>query len=184
MAALLLVAASLGLDNFAACIGIGASGVDAGTRLRVGIIFGAFEAGMPILGLLAGRGLAATLGQAAHWVGAGLLIATGGYALVQAIRHRGTDGAEGEVPSGQRTGRLLLTGLALSIDNLAVGFALGTLHVSLAVTVIVIGAVSVTMSLLGLELGRRIGDWVGELGEVAGGVVLVGVGVAIATGVL
>jgi manganese efflux pump family protein len=182
MAALLLVAASLGLDNFAASIGIGASGVDAGTRLRVGIIFGAFEAGMPILGLLAGRGLATTLGRAAHWVGAGLLIATGGYALVQAIRHRGSP--EGGVPSGWRTGRLLLTGIALSIDNLAVGFALGTLHVSLAVTVIVIGAVSVTMSLIGLELGRRIGDWAGELGEVAGGVVLIGVGVAIATGVL
>ena len=182
MVALLLVAASLGLDNFAACIGIGASGVDARTRLRVGIIFGAFEAGMPILGLLAGRGLATSLGQAAHWVGAGLLVATGGYALVQAIRHR--DAAETEVPAGQRTGRLLLTGLALSIDNLAVGFALGTLHVSLAVTVIVIGAVSVTMSLVGLELGRRIGAWAGDLGEVVGGVVLIGVGIAIAAGVL
>jgi putative Mn2+ efflux pump MntP len=77
MAALLLVAASLSLDNLAACIGIGVSGVDARTRLHVGIIFGAFEAARPILGILASRGLAETLGRAAHWVGAGLLIATG-----------------------------------------------------------------------------------------------------------
>ena len=59
MLALLLVAVSLGLSNFAASIGIGVSGVDARTRLRVGVIFGVFEGAMPILGLLAGRSLAA-----------------------------------------------------------------------------------------------------------------------------
>ena len=58
MLALLLVAVSLGLSNFAASIGIGVSGVDARTRLRVGVIFGVFESAMPILGLLAGRSLA------------------------------------------------------------------------------------------------------------------------------
>ena len=57
MVALLLVAVSLGLSNFAASVGIGVSGVDARARLRVGIIFGIFETAMPILGLLAGRGL-------------------------------------------------------------------------------------------------------------------------------
>ena len=86
MLALLLVALSLGLSNFAAAIGIGVTGVDAGTRLRVGLIFGIFEAGMPILGLLLGHSLAHALGSAAHWIGAALLIATGGYAVLQAIR--------------------------------------------------------------------------------------------------
>jgi hypothetical protein len=76
--ALLLVAVSLGLSNFAAAIGIGITGVDARTRLRVGVIFGAFEAGMPVLGLLLGHGLAGVLGQATRWVGAGLLISAGG----------------------------------------------------------------------------------------------------------
>lgn len=79
---------------------------------------------------------------------------------------------------------MLITGVALSIDNLAVGFALGTLHVGLAVTAVVIGAVSVTMSLIGLELGQRIGAHVGDLGELLGGAVLIGVGIAIGTGVL
>jgi putative Mn2+ efflux pump MntP len=54
-----LVAVSLGLSNFAAAIGIGVSGVDARTRLRVGLVFGLFEAAMPLLGLLLGHGLAA-----------------------------------------------------------------------------------------------------------------------------
>lgn len=84
--ALVLVALSLGLSNFAAAIGIGVAGVDARTRVRVGVVFGIFEAGMPILGLALGHSLASTLGHAAHWVGAGLLIATGAYALIQARR--------------------------------------------------------------------------------------------------
>jgi manganese efflux pump family protein len=182
MLALLLVAVSLGLSNFAASIGIGVSGIDARTRLRVGVIFGVFETGMPILGLLLGRSLASALGHAAHWIGAALLIATGIYAVVQAVRSQG-DRAPA-TPAGQRTGRLLVTGIALSIDNLAVGFALGTFHVSLVVAAVVIGAVSITMSLLGLELGSRLGARTGERGELVGGLVLIGVGVAIATGAL
>jgi len=193
MVALLLVAASLGLSNFAAAVGIGVTGVDARARLRVGVIFGIFETAMPILGLLAGRGLASALGRAAHWAGAALLIATGGYALIQAVRSQRRDRADepdGAQPGGgqpggpQPPGRLLVTGLALSIDNLAVGFALGTFHVNLAVAAIVIGAVSVAMSLAGLELGRYLGGRVGDQGEILGGLVLIGVGAAIAAGVL
>jgi putative Mn2+ efflux pump MntP len=194
MLALLLVAVSLGLSNFAASVGLGASGVDRRTRLRVGLVFGFFETAMPIIGLLAGRGAAGALGHATRWLGAGLLIATGSYSLVQAVRSaRVAAGAgtsseppPGERPPGepQRLGPLLFTGLALSIDNLAVGFALGAVHVSLPVAVIVIGAVSVTLSLLGLELGHRLSTRIGGRGEVLGGLVLIGVGIAVAAGLL
>jgi putative Mn2+ efflux pump MntP len=190
MLALLLVAVSLGLSNFAASVGIGVSGVDARTRLRVGVIFGVFETGMPIIGLLAGRSVTHTLGHAAHWIGAALLIATGGYTLIQAIRTDSRpDGARAspdspDSPAEQQTWRLIITGVALSIDNLAVGFALGTSHVSFTVAAVVIGAVSVTMSLTGLELGHRLGPRTGSRGELLGGLVLIGVGIAIAAGVL
>ncbi len=79
---------------------------------------------------------------------------------------------------------MLVTGAALSIDNLAVGFALGTYRVGVAAAAIVIGAVSVALSLLGLELGSQIGTRVGNRGEIAGGLVLIGVGIAIAAGVI
>jgi manganese efflux pump family protein len=178
--ALLLVALSLALSNFAAAIGIGVTGVNARTRLRVGVIFGVFEGGMPVLGLLAGRGLAGVLGHATRWVGGGVLIATGGYALVQAWR--GSPGAA--VASPQGLGRLVVTSLALSIDNLAVGFALGTYRVPFALAAAVIGAVSITLSLGGLELGARVGRKAGQRGEIVGGVILIAVGGAIAAGIL
>jgi manganese efflux pump family protein len=185
MFALLLIALSLGLSNFAAAVGIGISGSDAGTRLRVGVIFGVFETAMPLLGLVLGQSLASALGDAAHWIAAVLLIAAGLYAAWQSVRaRRGRTGEPPAVPAGQRPGRLLLTGAALSIDNLAVGFALGTYHVNLAAAAVIIGVVSVGLSLIGLELGGRIGRRTGEWGEMLGGLVLIGVGIAVASGIL
>lgn len=181
MIALILVAVSLGLSNFAAAIGIGISGASPRTRLRVGIIFGLFEAGMPVAGLALGRGLAGELGRAARWVSAGLLIATGAWAVLQAVR---SGGESGPTAGDYGTGRLVLAGFVLSIDNLAVGFALGEFHVSLPVAAVVVGGVSVALSLLGLELGARIGPRIGSRGEIVGGLVLIGVGGAVAAGVI
>jgi putative Mn2+ efflux pump MntP len=180
MPALLLVAVALGLSNLAAAIGLGLAGTGTRARLRVGLVFGVFETGMPLAGLLLGRGLAHALGPAAHWIGAAVLIACGGYALIQATRRR-TTGSGPAAPQG--TGRLLLTGLALSLDNLAVGFALGAYHVALLLAVAVIGAVSVALSLLGLELGARLGAGTGDRGEQLSGLILIAAGVALACGV-
>ncbi|MBV9205719.1 MAG: manganese efflux pump [Actinobacteria bacterium] len=185
MLALLLVALSVGLSNFAAAIGIGVAGVDAGTRLRVGLIFGIFEAGMPILGLLLGQSLAHALGRAAHWGGAALLIGAGGYAVLHAVLSQARDQHQPAAEADQlSTGRLVVTGIALSIDNLVIGFALGAYHVNLAAAAVIIGTVSITLSLAGLELGDRLGTKVGERGELIGGLVLIAVGIAIASGIL
>jgi putative Mn2+ efflux pump MntP len=179
--ALILVALSLGLSNFAVAIGLGISGASARTRVQVGVIFGLFETGMPIAGLGLGQSLASVMGGAAHWISAGLLIATGVWSLVQALH----GGSGPPAPDGdQRTWRLLVTGLAISVDNLAVGFALGAFHVNLAVAAITIGVISTGLSLIGLELGARIGAGAGQRGELIGAVVLIAVGAAIAAGVL
>jgi manganese efflux pump family protein len=199
MLAVLPVAVALGLDNFAAAIAIGLAGVGARTRLRVGLVFGVFEAGMPIVGLLIGAQAAASLGHASRWLAAGLLIAVGGYFLVASLREahassrrRSEEPAAGSVspnraskpPGAEGLGRLVLAGLALSVDNLAVGFALGSYHNSVVVGAVTIGAVSVVLALAGLELGARLGARVGERAGQLAGLLLVAVGALIAAGVL
>jgi putative Mn2+ efflux pump MntP len=185
MFALLLVAASVGMSNFAAAVGIGVAGVDARTRLRVGLVFGAFESGMPVLGLILGRQVAEPLGHAARWIAAGLLIAVGAYALVDAVRRaRGRPASKTSKPARAGFARLLVSGLALSLDNLVIGFALGTYSTSIFTSAIIIGAVSVVLSLIGLELGATLGKWAGERGEQLAGVMLISVGIAIAAGAL
>lgn len=82
------------------------------------------------------------------------------------------------------TKRLILIGLALSIDNLLIGFALGAYRVNLAVAAGVIGAVSLALSLLGFEIGRHLGERLGKRSELVGGAALILVGVAIGTGLL
>jgi manganese efflux pump family protein len=178
MVALLLVAVSVGASNFAAAIAIGVTGVDGRTRLRVGAVFGVFEGGMPIVGLALGAQLAWTLGHTARWVGAGLLIAVGAYGLINSLR-----GRHAAVITA-RSGRLILAAFALSLDNLVVGFALGTYHTSIVAGALIIGAVSVTLSLLGLELGARAGRLTGDRGEQLAGLLLISVGVAIAAGAI
>ncbi len=134
---LALVAAALGLSNFATAIAIGLSGVDARVRVRVGLVFGTFEAAMSVVGLLLGHHLARSLGSVSASVGGALLMATGAYTVWQARRIRSD-----QAPVGPRAGALVVSG-ALSIDNLVVGFALGTRKVPLVVAAAVIAVVSV-----------------------------------------
>ena len=176
MLALLLVAGSLGLNNLAASIAIGLSGVDRSTRTRTALAFGAFEAGMPVVGLLIGRQLSHALGGAADTVGGLLLIVVGAQVTTSAIR-RGGDASPALAKAS--TGKLLALAAALSIDNLVVGFALGAYRAPLVLSVAIIAAVSVGLSLIGLELGARLGASVGHRSELLSGIVLIGVGLAI-----
>jgi len=183
---LLLVSVSVGLSNFAGAIGIGLTGLSTRTRLRVGIVFGLFEGAMPVIGLLIGQAVAGYLGHVAKYVGAALLVLTGAYTIWQGRRTAARESQSGTVVAvqGLRTHQLLVTALALSIDNLAVGFAIATYHVQIVLAAVMMGVVSVAMSLVGLELGSRLGERVEEWAEEIGGAVLIGVGIALAVGVL
>ena len=242
--ALLLAAVAVGLSNLAAAIGIGVTGVNARVRLQVGLVFGVFEAGMPVVGLLIGQRFATDMDKAVRWPGAILLMIVGAQGLVRSIRESrrnaaeakrrpgtanpgaadlgatdpgaanlgaadagaagpgavnpaGADSGAGRPGSGlspgvsgllaspsPRLGRLLASGLVLSMDNLVVGFALGTYGVSVAAGAILIGSISVAMSLVGLELGGLLGRWAGPRSEQMSGVILILVGAAIAGGAL
>ena len=181
MIALVFVALVLGIDNLAVSVGIGVSGVRGAVRARVAIVFGLFEAGMPLIGLVIGRTVSGELGGAARWVGGGLLVAVGCYQVIGWLRERSSPG-EQAAPGSWGTGKLRVSGLALSIDNLIVGFALGAYHVNIGVAALVIGVVSVAMALIGLEVGARAGKAFGERGDLAGGAVLVAIGAVMAAG--
>jgi len=179
---LLLVSVSVGLSNFAGAIGIGLSGIDARTRIRVGVAFGLFEAVMPLLGLILGQAVAGFFGHYAKYIGGAILVLTGGYTIWQGRRIVAEETKP--APQGLRTRHLIITAMALSIDNLAVGFALAIHHIQIVLAALTMGAVSVAMSLVGLELGNRLGAKVEAWSEELSGGVLILVGLAIGSGIL
>lgn len=190
MLALVLVAVSVGFSNLAASIGLGVRGVSMAARIRVLLAFGLFEAAMPIIGLLIGAHLATSIGRQAKWVGAALLIGVGCYGVVSFVRNLRAPRERVRAAARQRSGggrelvKVGVSAFALSLDNLIVGFALGSYQVNLVTGALVFGLVSIAMSLVGLEFGARLGAWAGDSGEMIGGIVLVGVGLAIGLGVL
>ena len=181
MVQLLLVAVSVGLSNFAGAIGIGLSGIDARTRLRIGLAFGMFEGLMPVVGLLIGRQAAGLLGGSGRYIGAVALVLTGAYAIWEARKAKAEEDAQGGKLNNHQ---LLVLAAVLSIDNLIVGFALGVNKISIVLAAVVIAVVSVGMSMLGLELGTRLGSRVEEWSEELGGGVLILVGIGIGVGLI
>jgi putative Mn2+ efflux pump MntP len=179
---LLLVSVSVGLSNFAGAIGIGLSGINVRTRIRVGLAFGFFEALMPVVGLLLGESVVGVFGHYGKYVAGAILILTGAYTIIQARQTAVEEKAR--MPRSLRLQSLLITALALSIDNLAVGFALAVYQVDILLAGLIFGVVSVVMSLAGLELGHRLGRRAEAWSEEIGGGVLILVGVAIAAGAL
>jgi putative Mn2+ efflux pump MntP len=141
---------------------------------------------MPVIGLLLGAAVAGYLGHVARYVGGAILVATGGYTIWQGRRTGKLGEQSGTVVAvqGLRTHQLLITALALSIDNLAVGFAIAIYRVPIVLAAVLMAVVSVSMSLIGLELGNRLGERVEAWSEEIGGGVLIVVGLALAIGVL
>jgi manganese efflux pump family protein len=177
MVALLVVAVALGLNNFGAAIAIGVSGVDRRTEIKVATVFGLCDVVMPATGMLIGTGLAGPLGSAARWAGAGILFVTAVWGLVEALR-----GGDDDTPQVWHGWRLLVSGAALSLDDLAVGLALGTVRYPIVLAVSLFGLMSFVMSIIGLKLGGKLGTAAGEHGEVVGAIVLIGISGAMAMG--
>ncbi len=174
---ILLVSISLGLNNFAAGIAIGLSGTDNQTRIKTAVVFGLFEATMPIIGLLMGQRLSSFVGEIGKYIGAGLLILTGAYNTWQSIKEHSSQGTP--LAPNLQLRYLLVAGLALSIDNLVVGFALSLYQIPIVFTAAIIAVTSIVMSLMGLELGQRLGEKFARWSDVIGGAILILVGLAL-----
>lgn len=133
---------------------------------------------MPLLGLAIGRSLAHHLGTIGTPVAGGLLGLAGAYVIVWGLFAERTEAKKPELNDR----RLILIGGVLSIDNLVIGFALGAYGVNLVIAAVTIAGTSVGLSLLGLEIGERLGTRLGRWSELVGGGVLIVVGIGIGIG--
>jgi putative Mn2+ efflux pump MntP len=164
----------LGLDTFGVAIALGIAGLPPEKRLRVALLFAGFEATMPLVGVAVGAPLGHAVGGAADYVAGALLIGLGLYMLV------GDDEGDRAISLTQRgpLGAIAL-GLSISLDELAIGFSAGLLRLPLVPLVIAIGAQAFVVTLLGVSLGRRVGQYWRESAERVAGGALIALGVTL-----
>jgi len=142
--------------------------------LKLGLLFGFFQALMPLIGWLAGSSVADAIAPYDHWVAFGLLAIVGGHMLLESFK---TQKAEG--PDTNSIYVLLLLAVATSIDALAVGLTLSLLAVPVLLAISVIGMVTFGASFSGVFVGRIVGNRFESKAEFVGGVILLLIGVRV-----
>jgi len=164
----------LGLDTFAVAAALGIAGLQKQDRLRVSLLFTAFEVGMPLVGFFGGRLVGNVAGNAADYLAIGILIALGVYMLLLK-RDEGEDERPGLLG---RTRGLAAIGLGISIstDELAIGFTIGLLRFSILLILVLIGIQTFVATQLGIRLGARLGERIREGAERLAGVALAALG--------
>ncbi|WP_159500316.1 manganese efflux pump MntP family protein [Microbacterium sp. 18062] len=174
---LFVVAVGVSADAFAVSLA-------QGVRLRrhvqrdallIALTFGLFQALMPLIGWIVGAQLNEFIAPVDHWVAFGLLALIGGKMLWEAFR-----GDHDDRPAGRISVReLLALAVATSIDALAVGLSFAFLHVDIVLAVIVIGVITAVLTYAGVLIGHRVGRRFEKIAEIAGGLVLIGIGTKI-----
>ena len=173
MLKLVLFVLPLGLDTFAVSAALGMAGLPKQQRLKISLLLSGFEMAMPVIGLLVGHALGHAIGTAADYVAAAALFALGGRMLISEEEDE-TGKVSGLVAN--RGWALFALGLSISLDELAMGFTIGLLHLSIAWAVILIGAQAFIVAQFGLRLGSRLSEAARESAEKIAGIALIGLG--------
>jgi putative Mn2+ efflux pump MntP len=164
----------LGLDSFAVAAALGAACVPAHRpRLRISVLFMAFEAGMPLVGLAVGAPLARAIGATADYLAAAAVVGTGVWMLVA---EDSDDEERANRLVGARGLAVVGLGVGISMDELAIGFSFGLTGVSPPAAIVAIAVQALVASQLGLHLGARVAERFREAAERLAGAALVALG--------
>ena len=168
------LALALSADAFSFSLGLGMTGVTRRQVYLISLTVFAFHVIMPLAGYFAGGFMGHYLGRWAGYVGAGVLVLLGLRMIWEGFSHQRENFSRYILTSVYGIG---IMGATVSIDALSVGFTLGTQQVALGLAAVIIGVVSGVMTFIGLGLGQKVGEWIGQRAVIIGGVILVLIGI-------
>jgi putative Mn2+ efflux pump MntP len=177
MIEVIILAVALSMDAFAVSIGLGAKKNVPGLALKAGLFFGVFQALMPFIGYLGGKGVLGWVDAYAHWIAFGLLLLIGAKMIYEGLQ----EGIEEEIATITNKLMLLLA-IATSIDAMAAGFSLTLLDVNPYSACLIIGFTTFIFSWAGVTIGGKSGTWLESKAEIFGGIVLILMGIKILLG--
>ncbi|PKL26036.1 MAG: hypothetical protein CVV47_02585 [Spirochaetae bacterium HGW-Spirochaetae-3] len=175
---------ALSMDAFAVSVssGICVPGLSLAYAARTAFAFGLFQFAMPLLGYAAGSAFAPFIASWDHWLAFGLLAVVGGKMIADSFKagNEASCSDEDRRRLDVRDVRVLIVlSVATSIDALAVGVSYSVIRAPIWIAASIIGAITFALCLVGCEFGKRIGSRLERWAELAGGIVLVGIGLKI-----
>ena len=175
-----LLAIALAMDCFAVSIasGIILKQLKWSTNLTMAFSFGVFQGGMPLIGWALTRWASDFSEAWDHWIAFSLLVILG----TKMIYEHFTKNDKEKAFSPTRLIVIITLSIATSIDALAVGLTYALLNESIIIPSIIIGIVAFAFSIIGIFLGKKIGDYFGGRFQILGGVILILIGIKILLG--
>ena len=172
---LFVIAVGLSMDAFAVsiCKGLSTKDVRREHMVVTGLYFGGFQALMPLAGYLLGSRFQSMIQRVDHWIAFVLL------ALIGANMVRESQGEAEHLYDSFTPGTMLPLAVATSIDALAVGVTFAFLNVRIIPAAALIGVTTFALSAIGVRLGSVFGARYQARAELAGGIVLILMGVKI-----
>ena len=177
---LLLLAVGLSMDAFAVsvCKGLALRRATFRAEITCGVWFGGFQALMPLIGFFLGTLFAVAIQVVDHWIAFGLLAIIGVNMLQEAMSKEEECGCENSADLSLKT--MFVMAVATSIDALAVGISLARVgNVNIFFAVALIGICTCLLSMLGVKIGNVFGSRFESKAEIAGGVILILLGLKI-----
>jgi putative Mn2+ efflux pump MntP len=175
----ILIAFALAMDAFAVSIGVSLlpGGLKAGQSLRLALSFGLFQFLMPLVGWLAAQEIHHIIRNVDHWAAFGLLLLVGGKMVTGSFRKRDGEKTTARDPTTGLT--LIGLSIATSIDAFAVGLGFSAIQQRILWPSIIIGLVAFAMTFVGTKVGPVFGRIAGKRAEMAGGLILILIGIKV-----
>lgn len=173
---LFIIAVGLSMDAFAVsvCKGLSLQRMRMKYAVLAGVYFGGFQVAMPLLGYILGVQFQEAITSIDHWI-AFILLGIIGINMVKEAMSR----EEEEVDPSFDVKTMLLLAVATSIDALAVGVTFAFLKVQIIPAVSFIGITTFCLSAIGVKVGNVFGSRYKAKAELAGGLILIGMGIKI-----
>ncbi len=178
---LVLIAVGLSMDAFAValCKGLCMKRLNWINAIVIALFFGGFQAGMPLIGWLLGTQFEKYITPIDHWIAFALLAYIGGKMIWDALHEEESTGESCDIEPKLDIKELFTLSVATSIDALAVGITFAFLQMEIVPAVCLIGSITFVLSLGGVVIGNKFGARFQEKAEIAGGAVLIGIGMKI-----
>lgn len=178
---LLLMGVGLSMDAFAVaiCKGLSMRKINKKQCLVIGLFFGGFQALMPFIGWVLGSQFEQYITSIDHWIAFILLGFIGGKMVVEAIREKDEAVEVGKMDPPLDLKEMFILAIATSIDALAVGITFAFLQVPIVEAISIIGITTFVISVIGVYVGNFFGNRYKKKAELAGGMILILIGLKI-----